>query len=419
MEIDLLIHSASQVVTPSGPPQRGPELGRLSVVPDGAVAVDRGRILAVGPSADLRERYSASEQLDAAARVVLPGFVDAHTHAVWAGDRASEFEMRLEGRSYMDILASGGGIMATVRATRAASNAQLAAETRPRLRRMLACGTTTVEVKSGYGLDLATELRLLQVILDLDAAGPPQLVPTFLAAHAVPEEFRGRTDDYVEAVCTEMLPAAAAWWTAHAGGRSLPFVDVFCEEGVFDLEQTRRILTAARSLGFPLKVHADEFVALGGTRLAVELGARSTDHLLHTPPDEVALLGRSDTVAVALPATPFGLGEPARAPVRDLMQAGAILALATDLNPGTAWCESMPFTIALACRTLGLTTAQAIAAATINGACALGLDAGKGSLEPGKDADLILVDVPDYRHIGYRFGTNLVSRVVQGGRVVV
>jgi imidazolonepropionase len=419
MTIDLLVHSARQLVTIAGGPQRGDTLGRLGLLADGAVAIDGGRILAVGPTTELRDRFAAEQELDAAGRVVLPGLIDAHTHAIWAGDRAAEFEMRLQGRSYMEILAAGGGIMATVRATRAASIERLIEETRPRLARMLAFGTTTAEVKTGYGLDLPTELRLLEAILQLDHAGPPHLVPTLLAAHAVPEEYRGRTDAYVELVSETMLPAVVQWWAGNAGGRPLPFVDVFCEQGVFDVGQTRRIFTAARSLGFPLKIHADEFVAIGGTRLAVEFGARSADHLLHTPPEEVTLLAESETVAVALPATPFGLGESAAAPVPALLRADGLLALATDLNPGTAWCESMPFTIALACRSLGLTPAQAVCAATINAAAALDLHDRKGSLEPGKDADLIVLEAPDYRHLGYRFGTNLVSRVVQGGRVVI
>jgi imidazolonepropionase len=419
MEIDLVVHSSRQLLTVAGGPQRGKDLGRLGIVPNGAVAIDGGRILAVGPTSEVRGRYRPAQEVDASGRVVLPGFVDAHTHAVWAGDRAAEFEMRLEGRNYMEILAGGGGIMSSVRATRAAATETLVNETRRRLERMLASGTTTVEVKTGYGLDLPTEIRLLEAILQLDSARPPELVPTFLGAHAVPEEYRGRTDAYTDLVCQTMLPAVLAWWQARSTGRPLPFVDVFCEQGVFDLEQSRRILNAARSMGFPLKVHADEFVAIGGTRLAVELGAVSADHLLHTPPEDLRILAHSPTVAVALPATPFGLGETARAPVRDLLHAGAIVAIATDLNPGTAWCESMPFSIALACRSLGLTVAQSIAAATINGAAALGLQERKGSLEPGKDADLIVIDAPDYRHIGYRFGTNLVSKVIQGGRVAI
>ena len=419
MTIDLLVHSARQLLTVAGGPQRGDVLGRLGLLADGAVAIDGGRILAVGPTTELRSRYTAEQELDAAGRAVLPGLIDAHTHALWAGDRAAEFEMRLQGRSYMEILAAGGGIMATVRATRAASIERLIEETRPRLARMLAFGTTTAEVKTGYGLDLPTELRMLEAILRLDNAGPPHLVPTFLAAHAVPEEYRGRTDAYVELVCQTMLPAVHQWWEANAGGRTLPFVDVFCEQGVFDLGQTRRIFSAARALGFPLKIHADEFVALGGTRLAVEFGARSADHLLRTSEEEARLLAESDTVAVALPATPFGLGEAVVAPVPALLRADGLIALATDLNPGTAWCESLPFTLALACRSFGLTPAQAVCAATINAAAALDLHDRKGSLEPGKDADLIVLEAPDYRHLGYRFGTNLVSKVVQGGRVVI
>ena len=416
---DLLVHSASQLLTLSGGPQRGHTLGRLGIVPNGAVATRDGRILAVGPSSEIRRTHQASDELDASGKVVLPGFVDSHTHAVWIGDRSAEFEMRLGGKSYMEILAAGGGIMSTVRQTRAASVDQLAVEARPRLRRMLAHGTTTAEVKTGYGLELGAELRMLDAILRLSTAGLPELVPTFLGAHAVPEEYKGRTEDYVTVVCQEMLPAVQTWWTDHGGGAPLPFVDVFCEEGVFDLAQSRRILGAARALGFPLKVHADEFVALGGAALAVELGAASADHLLHTPPEEVSLLAKSGTVAVLLPATPFGLGQGDHAPARALLEADALLALASDLNPGTAWCETMQFTIALACRSLGLTPAQAIAAATINGAAALGLAHRKGSLEPGKEADLILLDAPDFGHIGYRFGTNLVSEVIRGGRIVV
>ncbi len=380
MPIDLLLHSAGQVLTIPGGPQRGSRLGDLGLRTGAAIAVDQGRVVEVGEQAALLANYEARQQVDCAGGVVLPGLVDSHSHALWAGDRAAEFEMRLQGLSYMDILASGGGIMATVRETREASPERLLSETRPRLTGMLRHGSTTVEIKTGYGLEVGAELRMLEAILALESPDLPALVPTFLGAHAVPEEFSGRTGAYVDLVCSQMLPLAASWWAQHAPGRSLPFVDVFCEEGVFDLAQSRRILEAGRHLGFPLKIHADEFVSLGGADLAVELGATSADHLLHTPLDQIRRLARSETVAVALPGTPFGLNDTARLPVRELLEADGLLAVASDLNPGTAWCESLQFTIALACRHLGLTPAQAICAATINGAAALGLQDRKGSL---------------------------------------
>jgi imidazolonepropionase len=417
-EIDLLIHSAGQLLTLAGGPQRGRELGRLGIIDDGGVAVAGTKIVAVGPSSELRRRYRPQREIDAAGRVVLPGFVDPHTHVVWSGDRAAEFELRLQGASYMEIMAAGGGIASTVKQTRQASVEGLMATTRPRLDRMLAYGTTTAEAKTGYGLEADAEIRILDAILRLDAEGPLDLAPTFLGAHAVPPEYAGRTEAYVDVVCSEMLPAVRAHMATAWPGKPLPFVDVFCEQGALDLAQSRRMLETAAALGFPLKIHADEFVGLGGTGMAVALGAISADHLVRTPSADIRALGRSSTVAVALPCTPFGLGESDYTPAGALLNAGAILALATDLNPGTAWCESMQFVIAVACRAMKLTPAQAIAAATVNAAAALGRQASVGSLEPGKQGDLLVLDAPDYRHLGYRFGTNLVSLVVKNGRVV-
>jgi imidazolonepropionase len=415
---DLLVHSAAQLLTVPGGPQRGRDLGRLGLIEDGAVAIAGGRILSVGRTADVRRACEASQEFDARGRVVMPGFVDPHTHVIWAGDRAAEFEMRVSGASYMEILQAGGGIVSTMQSTRGATVDQLVEQARPRLERMLRHGTTTAEAKTGYGLETAAELRMLEAILRLDADGPVRLAPTFLGAHAVPPEYRGRADDYVNLVGDEMLPAVRAWWSERATSRPLPFVDVFCEEGAFNLEQSRRLLTRARELGFPLKIHADEFAGLGGTGLAVELGAVSADHLVHTPVQDIAALGHATTVAVALPCTPFGLAETAYTPAHAILEAGGTLALATDLNPGTAWCESMQFAIALACRYLRLTPAQAIAAATINAAAAIGRQDRVGSLEAGKDADLVVLEVADYRHLGYRFGTNLAATVLQGGRFV-
>ncbi len=417
--VDLLVHSAGQLcVVPAHAdgPQRGAALGDLGLIADGAVAVRDGRIVAAGPTDELQRRYDTAERIDAGGRCVLPGFVDPHTHLPWMGDRAGEFEQRLGGATYMEIMAAGGGIMSTVRATRGASVEELVADNLPRLGRMLRYGTTSAEAKTGYGLETATELRQLDAILALDEAQPVELTPTFLPAHAVPEAYRGDTEGYVELLITETLPAGAEWMRRH--GRTL-FCDVFCEEGVFALDQTRRILEAAAALGYRLKVHADEFVGLGGTRLAVELGATSADHLVSTPEADIAALGRGDTVAVGLPGTPFGLAHRDYTPARAILAAGGTLALATDCNPGTCWCESMQMVIALACRYMGLTQAQAVVAATLNAAFAIERGHEVGSLAPGYQADLLILDVADYRQLGYRFGTNLVRTVVKRGEVVV
>jgi imidazolonepropionase len=414
----MLIHSASQLITLAGGPQRGESLGRLGIIPDGAVLVRGERIAAVGASAELRAAYPDEPAIDAGGRVVLPGFVDPHTHLVFAGDRAAEFELRLEGKTYLEILAAGGGILSTVCASRNASVTELLGQARARAAEMLRSGTTTAEAKTGYGLETSAELAELEALLRLDEEGPLEIVPTFLGAHAIAPEFKNDPDAYTDLVCREMLPEVARWWAARAEARPLPFVDVFCETGAFNLAQTRRILSAAKALGFPLKIHADEFDNLGGASLAAELGAISADHLVKTSPEDVAALARSATAAVALPCTPFGLAETHYTPARAILQAGGLLAIASDLNPGTAWCASMQFVIALACRYLRLTPAQAIAAATINAAAAIGRADRIGSLEVGKQADLLILSVDDYRQLGYRFGGNLVQTVIKKGRTI-
>jgi imidazolonepropionase len=416
-QIDLLIHSAAQLCVVPGPdgPQRGAALGDLGLIEDGAVAVRAGRIVAVGQTAVLRSQYAAAESLDANGRCLIPGFVDPHTHLPWVGDRAGEFEQRIAGVTYMEIMAAGGGIMSTVRQVREASLDALVAANLPRLDRMLRLGTTSMEAKTGYGLSTTAELKQLAAIAALDAQHVIDITPTFLPAHAVPAEYRGRTDDYVNLVIDEMLPAGAGWMVEN--GRSL-FCDVFCEQGVFDLEQTRRILERAKELGYGLKVHADEFVGLGGTKLAVELGAISADHLVQTPEADIAALGQGQTIAVGLPGTPFGLGHSHYTPAKAILAAGGALALATDCNPGTCWCESMQMVIALACRYMGLTQAQALAAATLNSAHAIGRGHEVGSLEVGKQADILILETADYRHLGYQFGGNLVQTVVKKGQIV-
>jgi len=341
MQVDLIIHSARQLLTLSGGPQRGNELGRLNLIEDGAVAVLNEKIVAVGPTQDILRSYTPNHEINASGCVVMPGFIDPHTHIVWVGDRAAEFEQRISGATYMEIMAAGGGIMSTVNQTRRASVAQMVQETQSRTWRMISNGTTTAEAKTGYGLEFSTEVKMLQAIHQLNELLPLELVPTFLAAHAIPEEYSENSRAYTELIIDEMLPALCNWWVDHNKHKNLPFVDVFCETGAFDLDESRRILTTAKSLGFPLKIHADEFNGLGGTGLAVELDAVSADHLVETPPRDISALGSSNTIAVALPCTPFGLAEAKYTPAKEILNAGGILALASDLNPGTAWCESM------------------------------------------------------------------------------
>jgi imidazolonepropionase len=413
----MIIHSAKQLLTLAGPPQRGNELGSLQIIPDGAVRIEDGMIAAVGSSQELRAAYPSEAGLDASGRVVMPGFIDPHTHALWAGDRSAEFEMKLQGKSYLEILAAGGGILSTVQATRDAALETMLKVTRPRLWDIFSHGTTTVEIKTGYGLQTAAELRMLKALRVLAQEGPLEIVITFLGAHAIAPEYKGDPDGYTEHISSQMLPAVYKWWQSHAPEEPLPFVDVFCETGAFNLEQSRRILQTAHQLGFPLKIHADEFDNLGGASLAVELGAVSADHLVKTSQADILALAQSETVAVSLPCTPFGLAETEYTPARQILQAGGILALASDLNPGTAWCGNMQFAIALACRYMKITPAQAIAAATINAAAAIRRSDQVGSIEVGKQADLLVLNIPDYRHLGYRFGTNLVETVIKKGKV--
>jgi len=413
----MLIHSASQLLTLSGGPQRGNQLGHLGINSDGSALIQGGKIVEVGASKTMALKYPSEQQLSAKNCVVMPGLIDSHTHLVWAGDRAAEFEMRLEGKSYLDIMAAGGGIQSTVNATRSASYGSLFAQSEQRAMDMFYHGTTSAEAKSGYGLEVSSELRQIEVLLDLDKKGPLDIFPTFLGAHAVPDENKSNPEKYVDIVCNKMLPTLKDWWIKRNHGQQLPFVDVFCEKGAFNLSQSRQILQTAKQLGYPLKIHADEFENLGGASLAVEMGAISADHLVKTSMKDINALAESNTVAVSLPCTPFGLAESEYSPARAMIEKGCLFALASDLNPGTAWCGNMQFTMSLACRYMGLTPAQAIAASTINAAAAIGQQKHIGSIELGKQADLIILSVSDYRQIPYRFGTNLVTTIIKKGEI--
>ena len=422
MRVDLIVCNSAQLVTcaSAGGPKRGAALADVGLTPDGAVAVAAGLIVDVGPTGDLLARYDARETIDAANKVVCPGFVDPHTHLVYAGDRVAEFEMRVRGATYMEVMRAGGGIASTMRATRAASVGQLVAGARRRLDAMLSLGTTTVEAKTGYGLDTANEIKLLEATAALDRQHPVDLIPTLLGAHAVPPEYRGRPDDYVRLVVDEMIPQAARWYRRSSfSKRQIPlFCDVFCEEGVFDRRQAGRVLQAGQRLGLRPKLHADEFKSLGGVSLAVELGAASVDHLDVTKPAEIAALAASSTVGVLMPAVNFNLGSAHFADARAMVDAGVAVALATDLNPGSAPCPSMPLVMAIACRYGRLLPAEALNAATINAAHAAGCQERAGSIQVGKQADLLIIDAPDYRHLAYQFGGNLVERVIKKGRIV-
>lgn len=419
MLCDLLVHNASQLLTVASPdgPKRGAAMRNLGLVEDGAVAIRGDRVVLVGPTEEVLPQAGENTTLvDAYGKVVMPGFVDPHTHLVFAGDRAAEFEMRLAGATYLEIMAAGGGIMNTVRATRAASLEDLVDQTRQRLDVMLTHGTTTVEAKTGYGLDTENELKMLEAIRLLDQSHPVDLIPTFLGAHAIPAEYRGRVDEYVDVVVEEMLPRVEN--EGYLTNSQPFFCDVFCEEGAFSLEQSRCILEKAKELGMDLKIHADEFTSLGGAGLAAELGATSADHLACTPGEEIELLAKSRTIAVLLPGTPFGLGEDHFPPARRMIESGVPVALATDLNPGTCYCEAMPFIMSLACRQMRMTPAETIVAATINSAHAIRMGQEVGSLEVGKKADLLILDIADYRHLAYRFGTNLVETTIKAGQVM-
>jgi imidazolonepropionase len=422
MSADLLIYNA-RLVTCAGKnaPKRGVAMREIGLIEDGAVAVQNGKISAVGGSRELCESYADAEaKIDADGRALCPGFVDAHTHVVYAGDRVDEFEQRLQGKTYQEIMAAGGGILNTVTKTRAASVDQLVAQALPRLAAMLELGTTTAEVKTGYGLDTVTELKMLHTIEQLAQSQPVELVPTFLGAHSVPPEYKTRPDDYVNLVINEMLPRVADWYAgSYFAARKIPiFIDVFCEKGVFDAPQTRRILEAGAARGLAVKAHVDEFVPLGGTSLGVELGAVSLDHLDYTTPEEIARVAASETVALVIPAVNFNLGSTHFAPARTLIDSNAALALATDINPGSAPCPSLPFVMALACRYQRLLSSEVLNACTLNAAYAIGLGDRIGSIEVGKDADFVMLHGADYRELAYSFGGNQVRHVFKKGRQV-
>lgn len=416
-QADLLVVHASELVTIAGKgekPVTGKALEDLGILSDGAVAAKNGRIVAVGKTDEIAREYpptSETQVVDATGKTVIPGFVDPHTHLVYSGSREHEFGKKLAGVPYLEILAAGGGILSTVRATRSAGEEELLAQSRRRIRTMIAHGTTTVEAKSGYGLTLADEMKQLRVARTLAQTEPINLISTFMAAHALPPEYRENREGYVRLIIDEMLPAVRCEGLAE-------FCDVFFEHGVFDADETRRILLAACEAGMRPKVHADEITDLGGAALAAELGAVSADHLLKAGDAGLRAMASSGTVAVLLPGTAFSLmvGEYARA--RDMIALGVPVALATDCNPGSSPTESMPMVLNLAAFQMRMTPSEALIAATLNAAHAVGRAAAAGSIEPGKQADMAVLDVPNHQHLFYHYGTNPVQTTIHAGRVV-
>lgn len=422
VEADLLLINAAQLVTCASPdgPKRGVAMADVGIIPEGAVAIVDGKFVAVGPTAEILRTYDSAHVVDAIGSVICPGFVDPHTHIVYAGDRLNEFELKIKGAEYLEILANGGGIISTVASTREASVEVLASLARQRLDKMLACGTTTCEIKTGYGLDLETELRMLAVIADLDETDLVDISPTLLAAHTIPPEFSGNPDAYVDLICDEMLPLAWKWYEqSHFATKKIPFFcDVFTEKNAFDLSQSQRVVTTAKALGYGIKAHVDQFSNLGGTRMAVELGAVSVDHLDTISADEITLLAESETVGIVVPTENFNAGKTTFAPARKMIDAGCAIGISTDYNPGSAPCPSMPMAMAIACRYQKLLPAEALNAATINAAQALGRGGSHGSIEIGKNADLLILDFPDYRQLMYEFGGNPVRSIIKSGTLI-
>jgi imidazolonepropionase len=410
----LAIVNIDQLVTLSGPPRprAGKELSELGIVEDAALIIEDGRITAAGPYSELKTKILRHEVVDAEGRCVTPGFVDAHTHLVFAGNRAAEFEQRVGGATYQQIAAAGGGILRTVALTRAATEDELLAAARRHRDWMLRSGTTTIEAKSGYGLDRATELKTLRVLRRLNEEGPARIVPTLLAAHTVPPEFAGRREEYVRFVAEELIPEVAAQKLAQ-------FCDAFCDDHAFTVDECRTVLTAARSNGLGLRIHAEQFRPGTGADLAAELGAATADHLETVNQETLVGLRTAGVQPVLLPGSVFALGRTHYPPARVMVDAGLAILLATDFNPGSSPVPSMPFILSLACLQMALTPAEALTSATINAAHSLGLGNEVGSLEAGKQADFLIHECADYRELAYFVAAPLRPRVFIAGREVV
>ncbi len=417
-KLDILIKDAEELLTlnsgMSGP-RIEHQMEELGLISKGTVGIKGGKIISVGTTDQVLKETEVDERtkvIDASRKVVTPGLVDPHTHLVFAGTRENEFEERIKGKTYEEIETRGGGIRATVGKVRQSTKEELVQLALPRLKRMLNYGTTTAEVKSGYGLNLNDELKILEVIRDLNQLQPIELVPTFLGAHQVPEEYRGRRGEYIRLLTKKVIPQVAERGLAE-------FCDVFCEAAAFNKEESKEILSTGKRFGLTPKIHADELSPYGGAELAAEVEAISADHLVYTSLRGTKRMKEAGVIAVLLPGTSFFLNSQRYAPAREMIQEGVPIALATDFNPGSCMTESMPLILNLACLKLKLTAAEAIVASTINGAYAIGRGEKVGSLEKGKHADIVIWGFPHYRILPYHFGVNLAKTVIKAGKVVV
>lgn len=410
MQVDIILKSIGQLLTLAGPARArsGKEMSELGIVEGGAMAIKDGKILAVGTTSQICSQYTAHSEIDASGKVVMPGFVDPHTHVVFMHTREKEFEMRIQGKTYVEISLAGGGIRSSIQAVRDASEDELYSRARKRIEAMIACGTTTLESKSGYGLSTDSELKMLRVNKRLQQDLPVEIVSTFLGAHEFPVEYKDTPQAYIDILKHEMMPRVVDEGLAE-------YCDIFTEAHVYTIKQSRDVMSAARDLGFKLRFHADEIEPIGGAELAGELGAVSADHLGACSDAGIAALRDAGTIATLLPGTIFSLGMNRYARARDMIAAGLPVALATDFNPGSCNCDSMAFVLSLACVQMRMTPAEAICAATINAAYALERGDRIGSLEAGKEADFLIMDMPGYQYLPYHIGSSAIEAVYKSG----
>jgi len=414
MNADLLIINAKELLTleSTNKPRAGYEMNQLSLIKDGAVAVKDDTIIAVGSTEDLLKQFgNSSKIIDATDKVVMPGFVDPHTHPVFKNTRENEFEMRIQGKSYVEISQSGGGIRSSIKGVRETSEKKLFELAKKRITKIISNGTTTLEAKSGYGLSTESEIKMLKVIKKLDEELPIDIIPTFLGAHEFPTEYKNDKEKYIEILMNDMMPKVKEMDLA-------VYCDIFTEDHVYNIEQSRRILTHAKGLGFKIRMHADEIKPIGGAELAGEVGAVSADHLGSASDEGIRAMRDSGVIAILLPGTIFSLGMESYARARDMIKAELPVALATDYNPGSCNCNSMQFVITLACLQMKMTPAEAICAATINAAYSLKIGDKVGSIEVGKKADILIMDIPSYQFLPYHFGSNNVETVIKNGLVI-